>query len=117
MPDDIHIDEKSEPEISQGMKIRIGVTVVVVVAVATLAAFILLRKRQTVNTDINDEDFEIREDIWSTVVTANLLVSIMNNDDPFEDSFQSNTSFTQILKSPTLRSMTSNASIRSMRSK
>lgn len=76
----------------------------------------ILRKRKTINADINDEDVEIREDIGSTVVTANPLVSMMNNDDPFEDSFQSNTSFTQILKSSSLRSMASNASIRSMRS-
>lgn len=68
------------------MKIRIGVTAGVVAA-AVLAAFILLRKRKTTNTDFDDADVEVRDDIGSTVVTANPLVTMMNNDDPFEDSF------------------------------
>lgn len=41
MPVNIHIDEKNEPEILQGMKIGIGVTVGVVVA-AALKAFIYI---------------------------------------------------------------------------
>lgn len=83
------IDIKSDESngVTIGTKIGIGVAAGAVVTALIVVGIILLRKRKAMYEQFDDEGIEIRPLTESSVISQNPLMSLMSDDDPFEDEF------------------------------
>lgn len=91
LPVDIQIKEEEESGITLGMNIGIGVAIAAgVVGVILVALGLIYLKRRKIN------QIEVRETAGTSVVTTNPLAAMINSDNHFEDSFQSNVLIDQV---------------------
>lgn len=85
----ISVKSEDSQKLSTGIKVGIGLSVAAAVSgLIAIGLFLLRRKKLASIPDLDEETIDVTEDSAKKVVTANPLISLMNDDDPFMDEFE-----------------------------
>lgn len=83
----INIKTDDSKKLTTPIKIGIGVACGAAALIAAIVGFLLLRRKSSNIEDIENETIEIADNTTNSFCQQNPLLSLMNDDDPFQDEF------------------------------